>query len=177
MMIVGIISFACGYCAFRYQKTKRVQLLVGTKVIHESTRKQRFVLRNKALYVCCLLCICFYLIDLFRIAPTLISGGLSAVRATCQDPNSSFYASRSSVESLMRTLFVGPFSFALLPITAVNFFSTKRDLKLMMYCILIIGLRVLTEGGRSVVAYFMLHLVLVFFLTGKKGYRLSLIHI
>ena len=167
LIIIGEVSFAVGYALFRKGKlfSKRI---VFTNKSRWSPKESTFVLRRQYVYMACIICILFYLIDLGTLLPSIISGGLSEVRAICQDPDGIVYNRRSGIENAIRTLFVGPVAFAMLPITAVDFFKTRKDKKLLFLCAAIIVLRVITEGGRSVVAYFMLHIVLAFVLKGKK---------
>ena len=167
LYFIGELSFAIGYALFRNGKLSRARIVL-TKKSRWNPQSSTFVLRRNYLYIACFICIVFYLIDLVTVFPSFISGGLAEVRAICQDPEGIIYVRRSGIENAFRTLFVGPVAFALLPITAVDLFKERKDKKLIFSCAVIIILRVLTEGGRSVVAYFMLHIVLAFILEGKK---------
>lgn len=168
LFITGEISFAAGYILFR--KTKLFhRRIVLTEKSRWNPEESTFELRRQCIYSACIICIFFYLIDLITLYPTLVSGGLSAIRKICQNADSIVYARRSGIENAIRTLFVGPVAFALLPITAVDVFRERMDKKLVLLCLSVIMLRVITEGGRVVVAYFMLHIVLAFILKGKEN--------
>ena len=71
---------------------------------------------------------------------------------------------------LINNYIVRPFSFAILPIFAVNFFMSERNDKLIAVCtILIIIERVLIEGGRFIIMYVLCALLVTLAVTKKKS--------
>ena len=70
---------------------------------------------------------------------------------------------------LINNYIVRPFSFAILPIFAVEFFvSKKRDTTITICSIIIIIERVLIEGGRFIIAYILCALLVSFAVTKRK---------
>ena len=128
------------------------------------------VLNRRLLYLGCYFCIVIYMFTLIFLLPTILSGGLAEIRAMNQDADSDVYARMPGIESAIRTLFVYPFTFAVLPISAIEIIKPRKDLKLVTLVLIIIVLRVFTEGGRVVMAYWMLHVLLAYKFCGQSNY-------
>lgn len=163
--LFGFISFTIGYVF-----SKRWTNKMGNKNLVNS----HLILNRRLLYLGSYLCIAIYTLTLLFLLPAILSGGLAEIRAMNQDADSELYARMSGVESAIRALFVYPFTFALLPISAIEMMKPHKDKKLILLVILIIILRVFTEGGRVVMAYWILHIYLAYSFSGQKNYQIGM---
>jgi oligosaccharide repeat unit polymerase len=162
-IFIGLFCFALGYFFIRFLAVHPGSLWGAGLRITGGARE--YELRTKWVYLAAGICIVVFLLDFSVVANGIFHGeGLAAIRKMAQNPNSAMYARRSGMENAFRVLFVLPFSFALGPIVAYDLVGERRHLKLLALYLVIILLRVLTEGGRVVMAYFMLHILLAYML-------------
>lgn len=169
MMFIGLVAFAVGYYAWRIVcKRKRVILKIGRISIGVAA-DDTFTLRYKVLYFLGIITIIFYLRDFSITAGYLISGdSLNFIRQLAQDSTSALN-DQSGILSVVRTLIITPYVMALQPIEALDFWFGKRDKKLLAINLIILLLRMITDGSRSNLIYFVLHFAIGYlFLYGKR---------
>lgn len=85
--------------------------------------------------------------------------GLDYVRAISQDSTSALYSSRSTLESALRMLVIDPFSLAFQVIVAMEFWNPSRKNWILLSDVLMIGLRVFSQGSRILIVYLAFHLI------------------
>lgn len=166
IILSGICAYAVGYYLIR--------IFIGNKsfvlnTARYSNKEVIYLLRYKLLYILGGVCILFYLYDFSIVFSYLLKGNsLGYIRELAQDSNSVIYSSRSAIENAVRVLLVTPFVMALQPLVAVDFWIGKRDKKLIIINIIIITLRVVTDGSRVLIIYLLLHLLVAYQFTDSK---------
>lgn len=168
-MFIGFVAFAVGYYSFR-GKFKQKQQIFFFGRFHIGIRKQdSYVLRYKIVYLLCILTLIVYILDFSVSLRYLLSGNsLDFIRHMAQDSTSDLNV-RSDILSAMKNILISPFVLALQPIVAFDFWLGNRDKKLLGLDIIILLLRVLTDGSRSNVVYFVLHFIIGFtFIYSKR---------
>lgn len=169
---VGIISFLIGYIIiYNFRKKYRIVLNSNNKLLDNNLYKD-YIPRYKLLCFMGCICILYYLKNFFIVMDVLLQGNdLSVIRLMAQDEGSILNA-RSSIENALRILVILPFSIALEPIVAVDYWNGKRHKPLLIICITIIVLRVITDGGRTPIVNFMIYLIIGYIVSifkVKKG--------
>lgn len=167
LIFIGLISFAIGYYTYKYFKI----ISLKKKVIDENKNieKTSYELNYKFIYFIALICIIFYLKDLVSVLQYLFNGkSLAYIRELAQDSTSILYSSKSKIENGIKILCIAPFSQALQPIVATDLIFGKKDKKLFILNIVIIALKVITDGSRTLVVYFLISLVVSLSLNDKK---------
>lgn len=155
IIIIGLGAFTIGYYFIRIFIRDKKFVLNKSKY-----KKKIYEPRYKLLYILGGICIIFYLYDFSIVFSYILKGSsLAYIRQLAQDSNSIIYASRSAIENSIRVLVITPFVIALQPIVAADFWIGKRDKRLIIINILIILLRVITDGSRVVIVYLLLHLL------------------
>ncbi|WP_286155174.1 MULTISPECIES: O-antigen polymerase [Romboutsia] len=169
IIMIGLTAFTIGYYFVRTFIRDRSFVLSRSRITH---KKNIYEPRYKLLYIIGGICILFYLYDLSIVLSYILRGSsLAHIRELAQDPNSVIYAGRSAIENSIRVLVITPFVMALQPIVAADFWLGRRDKKLIVMDILIILLRVITDGSRVVILYLLLHLLVAAQFTGEKSGR------
>lgn len=166
IMLMGIGSYIIGYYLIRiFMKNK----IFNSKKMKYSNKNIKYLLRYKLLYILGSICILFYIYDFSIVFSYILKGNsLGYIRQLAQDPNSIIYASRTAIGNSVRVLVVTPFVMALQPLLAVDFWMGKRDKKLIIINIIIIGLRVITDGSRVVIVYLLLHFFVAYQFVDSK---------
>lgn len=170
IIMIGLAAFTIGYYFIRIFIRDKSFVLNKSKMIY---KKKIYEPRYKLLYILAAICLLFYLYDLSIVCVYILRGSsLAHIRELAQDSNSIIYAGRSAIENSIRVLVITPFVIALQPIVATDFWVGKRDKKLIIMNILIIALRVITDGSRVVIVYLLLHLLVSSqFINEKHGKR------
>ena len=168
IILYGLISYGIGYYVIRIL-FRKYSYNIKLKKIQNRNIKKQFFLKYRLLYILSVICILVYLYDLSTIFSYIINGNsLGYIRALVQDSNSFIYTNRSAIENAIRLLIVTPFALALQPIVAADFWIGSRDKKLLVMNIIMIFLRVVTDGSRALILYFLFHLIVISFFSDKK---------
>lgn len=170
----GIIAFVIGYsivCIFK----KRYKLSIYSPQKRSSIENDMvYVPRYKLLCFIGVICILFYLKGIPAIVSILINGGgLDSIREMVQNPESAINI-RSNIENAIRILIIIPSSLAIEVIVAIDFWFGKRHKGLLSLSIIIIILRVITEGGRTPIVNFLLYMVIGFIFISFKSKRYNI---
>lgn len=164
LVTVGIVSFGLG-CAVK-RRTRFVigsnQRKLSTELI-ESTDVGR--VKKTVLYALCVLSVLMMIYPDYLAIKSLLSSGfdMSMIR-------SEFDMSYSNIAlRLIYNYIVLPFSFASGPIFAsVMFLSNRKDAIVIFSVSFIIFSRLITEGGRVIILYFLLSIIVAFMMTKTK---------
>lgn len=134
LIFLGLLFFLIGYYVLRYLKGREKQ--------HE------YVEREWLLVLLSVITLIVFIIDAAKTLPALISGqGLKSVRELAQ--GATIYS--NSVLNMLRFIIAIPFSFALAVIAPVNYFlGAKRNYKLYVMAIIVIVLKILSDGSRTI---------------------------
>lgn len=168
MILIGIISFLLGYLIV-YMFKKRYRLIVNYKYDKlKSNSYKQYSPRYKLLCILGTICIVYYIKNFITVVNLLLQGNdLSIIREMAQD-SESILNIRSNIENAIRILFILPWSMALEAIVAVDFWKGKRYKPLLIICIIIIVLRVITDGGRTPIVNFMIYFIVSYILSMNK---------
>lgn len=165
LIFTGLISFAIGYYFY-----KVLIIIYGKSRKNINDENIKYELNYNVVYFLAFICIIFYLKDIAIVLEQLLGGkSLEYIRALAQDSSSVLYSSKSKIESALKILYITPFVQALQPIVAVDIFFGKRDKKLFILNIVIIGLKVISDGGRSMIIYLLISILVAFSINeGRK---------
>lgn len=158
-ILFGVIGFGFGYYLIRDWSRKHC-LRFGFGRKHNSCKTAyQYSIRYGGAYVLCAVCLIVSLIELGSMISTILKGGgLALIRYTAQNAGQTRRGFLNAIDILIAT----PFSMALQPLVAADFWLGKRDRKLLILDIIIITVRVLSNGGRSPIVNLVLHIVIVF---------------
>lgn len=169
IITIGLITYAIGFYLISIFSRKYTLTFKVTKYIRNKNIKIDYILRYKVMYMLGIIIILFYTFDLLKILPYILSGSnLGDIRKLAQDSNSVLYSNKSAIENAIRILIVTPGAMVFQPIVAIEFFNGRRDKKLLILDFIIIMLRVITDGSRSLIVYLLLNSVVVYTLVGQK---------
>ncbi|WP_415324817.1 O-antigen polymerase [Clostridium perfringens] len=158
IILLGLFTFAIGYYLVYFFTRKYKVVLRYHKHFKRKIFKKEYLLRYKLIYFLGVITFLIYLYDLSIIFSYILNGSsLAYIRQLAQDSTSIIYANRSVVENAIRVLIVTPFTIALQPIVAVDFWFGERNKKLIIMDVSIIILRVITDGSRVLIVYLLLH--------------------
>lgn len=168
IMLIGFITFVIGYYLWReICKRKQYILKINNFRIGLSVN-DTFELRYQILYLFCIFCVVIYLMDFSVSVRYLFSGNsLNYIRHLAQDSSSDLNA-QLGIISAIKTLIISPFVMTLQAIVAYDYWLGKKDKKLLAFNIVILLLRVLTDGSRSNLIYFVLHFSIGYILVYSK---------
>lgn len=167
IMGIGILFWSLGYC------------LSYNKISFKSITKRNgnignnYKCRYNLIYLLSIITLILYLKDLLSIISSVnIQGLLAQVRSLAQDSDSILYEGRSNIETAIRLLITQPFLMALQPIVAVEFwFKTKERKRLLVIDLILVFLRMFTDGSRSMVMYLGFHFLIVFLILSKPRWK------
>lgn len=164
----GLIAYAVGFYLVRDVSRKRKIVLRRENYVKGD---KNYRLKYRLLYALSIVAIIIFALDLSNMLSTIFSGGgLASIRYVAQNSE----VKRSSIINAIDILIATPFSMALQPIVAVDFWIGKRDKKLLILDIILITIKVLAAGGRSPIINFVIHLVIVYtFVDNTKRSRYS----
>lgn len=172
LMLMGSISFAVGYYVIRMY-SKRKKLILRYK--HFSlgvSQLDSFVLRYNWVFIIGIFCLVVYLNDATTTIRYLLNGNmLNYIRALAQDSESVLNTQQSAIIVAAKTLIVSPFIMILQPLVAFDFWLGKRNKKLLAMDIVLLFLRVITDGSRSNLIYFIMHFIVGFLFANSKKAR------
>lgn len=170
----GIIAFGIGYIVVSIFKKKYTFSLNRVNKNIRINTQRAYIPKYKLLCIMGIICIIFYLKSMPTILSLLINGeGLDTIRNMVQDPESIVNV-RSNIENAIRILIIIPVSLALEVIVAIDFWFGKRQKKLLVITLIMILLRVLTEGGRTPIVNFLMYLIIGFIFINLKNKRYKL---
>lgn len=148
IILIGIFGFALG-SSFG----KRIKIKDSPK------HKLHYVI----LIILSIATIIFFAQDFARVISSFKTGGLAIVRALSQDSTSVLYEGKSALEIAIRSFIIEPFSLALQPMVACEFwYKNKRRWYFLIADLIIAVLRMLGQGSRSLFMYLGLNLIFAF---------------
>lgn len=161
VIAIGMLGFGIGYLAF------------GKINIKIQKGNQLYLTRNRIIWILAAITIGLYFTDFMKVISYLINGQtLADIRALSQDSGSILYSNRSSFETVIRTFIIQPFALGFQVIVAMEFWNGKK--KWLIADVIIILLRMLSEGSRSLLLYLGIHLIIIFILDNKASYYIDL---
>lgn len=171
MMFIGFISFAVGYYIWRFNCIKHQVILKFHHTRIGIALTDQFDLCYRWVIFLCSLSLVIYLIDLSVTFRYLISGNsLGYIRKMAQDSTSSLNI-QSDLLSAIKTTVISPFIMVLQPIVAYDFWVGKKNKKLLYFNIILLLLRMLTDGSRSNLIYFVFHFVIGYTFVFTKSFK------
>lgn len=156
----GCISYFLGYMFIR-------NLKYGNNTLQKQS-DYKFVLNKKVVYFFSVVTATFFLFDFVHAATLLLSGqNLNYIRQRAQE--GSLFS--NPILNAIRILIAAPFSLALTPVVASNFFSKKRNNFLLGITIVILIERLLSDGGRSPIIYLLICIAISFLLYKQNNLK------
>ncbi|WP_242984802.1 MULTISPECIES: O-antigen polymerase [Clostridium] len=153
-MFIGLLFFALGYffiCVFK----SRYKIIFFTKY----KKKELYTLRYHLMYILASICILFFLRNfIISIALLLNGNGIDTIRTMAQDKNSILH-SDSSINNFIYNFIVLPSATAIEVIAVVDFWFGKKNKLLFLINIIIIIMRVISDGGRTPLFNFVLYMI------------------
>lgn len=171
MILLGLLSFGIGYLMIRlfYRSWIAKKKFERKDTLNNKVGNIEYEIRYKLVYILCGIAILFHLKEMTVVLQYLFSGNsLAYIRTLAQDNTSSLHAAKSGFENALKIFIVTPLTGALQPVVATDFFIGSRNKKLFIINIVILTLRVLTDGSRTYVIYFAICLIIAFFFSVKK---------
>lgn len=157
-ILLGIVFFALGYLGAMFLiGKKRVVLIYGNKRLSA----EKTIPRYKLLYALCLITIVIFAKDFVIISRQILASfNLHSVQQlrTAED----VAIERNSIENALVLLIIEPFSAIIVAVTAVDFFLGNKDKRLLSYTLVIMLLRIVSSGGRSIAIQFLLFLCIAY---------------
>lgn len=155
--LLGVIFFFVGFFvnydlpSFRLYKDTRNNDSNEEYIIDES--------KYKLLYIIVVFMIVYNIPYLTKSVRTLLSGGnLSIILSNFRQDS---YMEARSLRKVMNNLIVGPMSYAIYPVCAYNIIKKRKSLLSIMIVLLMI-MELLKNGGRTILIYFFLSLLVAF---------------
>ena len=163
ILFLGLISFGIGfYFNFFKRNKKNINL----------SSNYKFNINYNIIYILSFISIAYFCTKLPYIINNLLNGGgLASIRSMAQD-SSSMLNYNSPIINAIRILIVFPFSMAIIPISAADYWIGNKNKKVFILCIIIVILRVITEGGRILILYFILHMLISYFYSKNKKLKI-----
>lgn len=169
LIFVGCIMYAVGFYSVkilnisRYTSNNRINLQIS--------KHKDYYLNKKIIYTLAIVTFIFFFIDFLQAVVYLLHGqSLNFLRQRAQEGE--LYNS-NSVLNAIRILVAAPFSLALTPIVAANFFQKKRNKILIAITIGILLERLLSDGGRSPFIYLIMSFLICYSYFNSKGTRIK----
>lgn len=158
VIVVGCIGFILGslpvnYTLGNYGRNK-----------NENVLSRKVLFRTKLAYFLCSICIAFSAIEAAGNI-ILLSQGYTFDMISLAGLG---FQNNSALWSFMAVFIAYPFSYAILPIGALNFIKSDGDKGLALLSIIIALLRVFHHGGRATLLYFIIYLLLFSEFYGRK---------
>lgn len=153
-IILGVISFVCGYYSFK--------IILKNKVLVISKNKTTYKIRKKMCYMLLILCLLFIAKNIIVNRKILFKDGynLASVQ-TAQQEND---LSSTGLENAISFLIVNPMYISLNVAIIANFLLGDKDFKLFL-CLIVLNIgRIITSGGRqSFIQFFFILLIIMSF--------------
>lgn len=166
----GILSFGIGYFICRLLfKRYSFRFCYGDIILGSDYRKT-YIPRYRLLKIIGLICCIYYFIEFLSIAKYLFSdNAMEIIRNLASDSTSTMRSDKSALENAINALFFGPLSMAIPAIAAVDFWFGRKNKKLFFIACGITALRIITDGGRAILMYFLLHFITAYLFSNSRN--------
>lgn len=163
VVFLGIVAYGMGALIYHLSPRIKIKNSIGMQLGEISG----FEFKKRLTYTLCVIAIIYLLYRSLLSIRLMISGhSLDAIRSLYfSDDN---VGSSSSVLSLIDSFIIKPFTMAIISLSTANFFSGNRDKRLLQLAVIIIMLSILINGGRVVILYFVVNLIISFLVLNKK---------
>ena len=165
-ILIGCIVFAIGFYLMKICKM-HIKFRQNTKILNKNIENiGGMELNLKMVYILTSITLIFLVFDSANGLILLTKGySLDFIRQQAQE---GFQYSNVFMNAI-RILIATPFSFALMPIIAIELFKNKKNKKLIILAFMIIIFRIISDGGRSIFIYLIMSFILCFFYQDSKG--------
>lgn len=169
LIFLGVVAYSIGF-ALTYAFFKKRCLVIGKKRITFSSYEWK--VNYTVLYILGIVAVLYFFVSFLKVVNVYISGnGLAQIRLMAQTRTETAGGIVSKMMNALRVLIIIPYSLAVVPVTAADFWFGKRDKKLFIICVATLGLRILSEGGRINLLYLFVDLFVCFTYAATKGIR------
>lgn len=174
LMFFGVVAYSIGFALIYIVFRNRRLIIRGWRTGNKVTRYE-WKINYTILYTLGTIAILYFMVSFLKVANIYLSGnGLAQIRLMAQTRTEVAGGIVSKLMNAFRVLIIIPYSLAIIPVTAAEFWFGKKDKKLLVICITTIGLRILSEGGRINLLYLLMDLLISFSYTaGNKKSRLN----
>lgn len=153
ILTIGIMSFGIGILI-----TKSIIINMSSNYKRERVKEIVENLNYSKIKILYIVTILTYIPITYR-SITLLSQGNSLV--TIRSMLSLGEMHSSYLSAVIYNYITQPFQHLLIPIAAINFYSTKKDKKILLYTLMILVCDVLSSGGRFSLLYLATHFIVV----------------
>lgn len=158
IMLMGVIAFSFGF--FIWSEFKKRYSFIIRKNKNVNNQRYIYIPNYYVLYILCIIIILMNLPNLINSLSLLLNGkGLDQIRYLMQNSTTS---NQGTIIGVINNLVVSPAIFAIVPITAIDIVLGKKDKKLMLLTFCVMLIKLLGEGGRVQLLYFIIHIVVAF---------------
>ena len=167
MIALGIVTFALGYYLNdTFGRNKRIIVKIGNGN-SDKDASYWYRPRYNIIYALVFVTIIYYLREFSVVLQYLLSGdSLAIIRKLAQDSSSVLHMSRSGIWNAISILIVIPFTTILQPIVVSDFFWGRKDKKLLALNFLLIFMRTVSDGSRTLLIYMGISFIICFFFDG-----------
>ena len=156
IIFIGVLAFAVGFYLYN---------IFSKKITLFYRPSKTFYINKRWILIVGIISIIFFSFDFFKSLPSLLHGqSLGIMR---QDAQSGVLFSNPLLNAI-RIIIATPFSWAITAVAAANLFSKDRKKWLLVMASIIILMRVLSDGGRSVAIFFILSLIVSYSYTNTS---------
>lgn len=161
ILALGVCFFMIGFTARNLFK-KKYRIIIRNS---NNTVRHKFSLRTKLVWALLIFTLVFEFINAKNSISILSNGGsldsvLLSVRANASD-------ARGTITNVINNLIVGPFKFAIVPICAYHIANKKQKI-MSIFVLILLGIGVISSGGRVLVIYFIVSLCVSFTISHKR---------
>lgn len=166
MILLGILGYLLGYII---SKSVFCNVKIKTNSANHSTNRKnsRYIPRYYLLYFLSILTIIYYATLTRTVFSQIQSFSLGKIIGTLR--SDSFIGYSNEYINALAVLLFRPFSNALPAITAVDFWFGKRNKTLFVLNAILLLLRLLSSGGRSIILLFAVYFLLCAFVSLRRN--------
>lgn len=157
-IFVGVTCFILGSCI-------STVLFRNKGKIDFEYRKDESEINYIRVYFFCIACILYYIYELYRILPFLLTFNLQAVQSLLHSSEYTF--ADSKIINAISFLFIQPVSFAIPAITATDYWIGNRDKKLLFLTLAMLFFKAITSANRTIVLLFIIYMFIGYAFCGR----------
>lgn len=166
LMFLGVVAFSVAF-VLTYSTFRNKRLVIGKR--GKKATYYNWKVNYTLLYVIGVISVLYFFISFLKVIHVYLSGnGLEQIRLMAQTRIETAGGIVSKLMNALRVIIIIPYSLAIVPIVAADFWFGKKDKKLLAICIMTIGLRILSEGGRINLLYLFVDLLIGLSFAAKK---------
>ncbi|MFS1664294.1 O-antigen polymerase [Streptococcus sp. zg-JUN1979] len=166
MILIGSVMFFLGFYLFKVFNN-----IAMTRIGTVNRPNYEYVINDRVVKFLIIVSLIFFSIDFFKSLIYFVQGySLNHIRQVAQ--SGALFS--NPVMNAIRIIIAAPFSLALTPLVAANFFSKRRNNFYILGTLLILLMRLFSDGGRSPIIYLILCMFISYVFHNFNGKRSKL---